>query len=203
MPVCAARCAPRSLGSIAASGTTTVYVTHDQTEALTLADRLAVLDGGEIQQVGTPREVYRAPANRFVASFLGAPPINLVRGARDGADLVFPFGRIPWPLALPDGVAAVDAGIRPEDLREVAPDTGRAADDVLRFGATVELVEWLGADSYAHVEPTTGGAATPRLVARLLPGSAVTAGDEIGLEVASRSLHFFDPTTGLRLGVVP
>jgi len=181
--------------------TTTVYVTHDQTEALTLADRLAVLHAGKIQQVGTPREVYRAPANRFVATFLGAPPMNLLHGARNAGDLVLPCGRVPWPSTLPDGVAAVDTGVRPEDLREVVSHTGPATDDALRFVGRVELVEWLGADSYAHVELTADGGSTTRVVARLSPGSAVEVGDEVGLEVAARSLHFFDPDTGDRLGV--
>ncbi len=181
--------------------TTTVYVTHDQTEALTLADRLAILDGGEIQQVGTPREVYRAPANRFVAGFLGAPPMNFLRGTRDGMDLVLPLGPMPWPSGLPDGTVTVDVGVRPEDVREVGPTEGRADDDVFRFRARVELVEWLGSESYAHVEMPRGGDSAQRLVVRLSPGGDVAEDDDIDIELARSRLHFFDPGTGIRLRV--
>jgi len=219
-------------------GTTTVYVTHDQTEALTLADRMAVLNRGEVQQVGTPREVYGRPANRFVAGFLGSPPMTFMRGERDGDEVVLPLGRVTAPG---DG-SDVEVGVRPEDVREAGSATRASADALprpgvgqaeapsdpsalLRFRARVELLEWLGAETYAHVEveeqdaraegagwgrkredgrprpePGPSGERPQRLVARLSPGSPVKEGDVVDLEVEARRLHFFDPDTGARLG---
>lgn len=182
-------------------GTTIVYVTHDQTEALTLGDRLAVMSGGEVQQVGTPRDVYRRPANRFVAGFLGAPPMTFMGGRREGGELVLPLGRVEWSEEPGASGTEVEVGVRPEDIHQADARTEVDGRATLRFRGTVELVEWLGAESYAHLEVADPrGGTERRLVARLSPRSEVREGDELALAVEVRSLHFFDPASGERLG---
>ncbi len=178
-------------------GTTTIYVTHDQTEALTLADRLAVLDGGVVQQVGTPVEVYRRPANRFVASFIGAPPMSFLTGRVANGALDLPLGRIPWSAG--GGPSRVQAGVRPEDVHEPEPDPPGGADE-LTFRASVELVEWMGSETHVHVRvESEGEGGGDRLVARLAAGRAPREGDDIELSIAIEDLHFFDPENGNRL----
>jgi multiple sugar transport system ATP-binding protein len=181
-------------------GTTVVYVTHDQTEALTLGDRVSILNGGEVQQVGTPRTVYRYPANRFVGAFLGAPPMNLMRGFREDGRLALPFGSLPWPAGLATNQDSLEVGVRPEDVHQAGPGEDPARTEV-RFRATVELVEWLGAETWAHVEAGAGpdGGRT-RLVARIEADGDVRAGHEIDLEVRAEHLHFFDASSGKRVG---
>jgi len=182
-------------------GATTIYVTHDQTEALTLADRMAVLHGGRVQQVGTPRDIYRTPATRFVAGFLGAPPMAFFEAVqRDGA-WASPVGAIPPSMGprpeprdeLPPRVVV---GVRPEDVHEATdppPDTGR-----LSFWGTVELLEWLGSETFAHVT-LPGDDEEAGLVARLSAGSTCREGEEVLLQVDPGALHFFHPTHGGRL----
>jgi multiple sugar transport system ATP-binding protein len=154
-------------------GTTTVYVTHDQTEAMTLGERIAVLRGGAVQQVGTPRELYRSPANLFVAGFIGAPAMNLLPGEVRGGRLRLPMLELPLPgplrLRLGPGPTPVIAGIRPEHLEPAdAPETGAveiggaqaAPGPQTRsavFPAVVELVEWLGAELYLHFDVQVAG----------------------------------------------
>ncbi|MCG6957223.1 MAG: sn-glycerol-3-phosphate ABC transporter ATP-binding protein UgpC [Gemmatimonadetes bacterium] len=196
-------------------GTTTVYVTHDQTEALTLADRMAVMSRGEVQQIGTPREVYDKPANRFIAEFLGTPPMTFMQGKAEGKDLVCPLGRVrrdtPTMLRGP-----VQVGIRPEDVREVTSTASPPFDaKALRFRARVDLVEWVGSETYAHAvveaaaRPQSGSADPPagaaalhgdqRIVARLAAGSTAREGDTVELEVDIARLHVFDHATGVRI----
>jgi multiple sugar transport system ATP-binding protein len=192
-------------------GVTTIYVTHDQTEAMTLADRLAVLRRGAVQQVGTPRELYGSPANLFVASFLGAPSMNLVAGELEGERLHLPMADLARPRqgGLPDRGPVV-AGVRPEDLREAH---AAAPGDVV-FEARAELIEWLGSDAYVRVDVAGGGdlAALSELdlpglrpdrcewIARLGAGSEVREGDAVRLAFEPAALHLFDGTTGARLG---
>jgi multiple sugar transport system ATP-binding protein len=178
-------------------GTTTIYVTHDQTEALTLADRLAVLEGGKVQQVGTPREVYAAPANRFVAGFLGAPPMNFLPGVRDAGEVVLAFGRAPWPGAAGDA-PELDVGIRPEDVLE-AGGPGPAPAAALRFEARVELIEWLGAETWAHVQPLGREGGGSRLVARLSSETAAREGETVALGIDPARLQYFDSAGGARV----
>jgi len=175
--------------------TTTVYVTHDQSEALTLADRMAVLHGGVVQQVGTPAEVYRSPANRFVAGFIGAPPMSFMIGSVSHGELALPIGKVPWPAG--DAPARVEAGLRPEDIREAHPNQENPSDGVV-FRGSVELVEWMGSETHAYVRVEAGGEVT-RLVARLPAGTKPREGDDLELSVALEAFHFFDPETGHRL----
>ncbi len=177
-------------------GTTTVYVTHDQSEALTLADRMAVLNQGVVQQVGTPAEVYRRPANRFVAGFIGAPPMSFMTGSVSDGALELPLGKVPWPLE--DEPARVEVGLRPEDVHEAGPDADQSDDDRIVFHGSVELVEWMGSETHAYVRV---GAAEEgvELVVRLPAATMPREGDDLKLSIALEDLHFFDPETGHRL----
>jgi multiple sugar transport system ATP-binding protein len=167
--------------------TTVLYVTHDQVEAMTLADRIVVMRDGLVQQVGVPRVVYARPANRFVAGFIGSPPMNFLEGELEGGAVVGQGFRI----ALPAGTAAdgrsVVVGIRPEAL-EVTTE----GDGALR--ASVEVVEPMGAEVLAHV----GTDAAP-MVVRLPGDSTVRAGDSLDLRVEPGSVHVFDPETEERI----
>ncbi len=174
-------------------GTTSVYVTHDQVEAMTLGHRLMVLNEGGVEQLGTPIELYERPATAFVAGFIGSPSMNLL-SARIGAE----GGRIELPggesLPLPDGVAfqggrAVTLGIRPEHLDMVAEDESVAH-------LKVDMVEFLGADTLVHGH--FGGERTD-LTVRLAGTKTMTSGDILPFTVAPERLHLFDPETGRRL----
>jgi multiple sugar transport system ATP-binding protein len=197
-------------------GTTTVYVTHDQVEAMTLGDRVAVLRDGTIQQCDTPERLFEAPANLFVAAFMGSPPMNLVEGeARDGR-----LRMAGIELPLPAGVrheGPVVAGVRPSDLQPAGAETGGP---VLR--AELEVVERLGSESHvifpvdaqrptgaaaaAADEATEDGDATlladddrARFTA-VVPGrTRLAVGDVLELAVAPEELHLFDPETGTAL----
>jgi multiple sugar transport system ATP-binding protein len=165
-------------------GATMLYVTHDQEEAMTLGDRVAVMRGGRLEQIGAPLDVYHRPATAFVAGFVGSPAMNLVPAT--AAD-----GRIRgdgFALELPVGAAgAVLAGIRPHDLEVVAPGDGDG-------DGTVELVEALGREVLAQIE--IAGAAL-RLLA---PSDArLRAGDRIGLRWRRDRVHLFDASSGDRL----
>jgi multiple sugar transport system ATP-binding protein len=171
-------------------GTTSLYVTHDQVEAMTVGDRVAVLRAGELQQLGTAREVYERPANTFVATFLGSPPMSLVeleaeggRARREGVD---------WPL--PAGLTArgrVFAGVRPEHARFA---DGEAAPHEVAVGASVTAVEPLGAESTVHLD-----VAGARLVARAAGFDAPALGSAARLLVDTRRLSWFDAATGHRI----
>ncbi len=176
-------------------GTTTLYVTHDQVEAMTLADRLVVLEGGRVQQVGCPVDVYRAPANRFVAGFIGTPPMNFLDGRlereRDSMVFVSDVLRIPLPPELrpdptPDSDTAVTLGVRPEDLALArGPST---ADDPGPGSVRGQLVltEVLGAHTHLHVE-----VGDRRLIAAVSSGSLPGPGQEVVLSMDPRRLHLF------------
>jgi multiple sugar transport system ATP-binding protein len=177
------------------TGTTMLYVTHDQSEAMTLGDRVAVLAGGLLQQVATPRELYERPANVFVAGFVGTPPMNLfpteISTAPSGSTLRVADQSLPLAgsaLAAAQDIDApngLTAGIRPEAFR-LASDTHGGP--VLR--ATVEHVEWLGHETLAHVA-VGAGASTVRLVARLPGMEQLSRGDGVSLEAPSE-VHLFD-----------
>ncbi|MEZ5797973.1 MAG: sn-glycerol-3-phosphate ABC transporter ATP-binding protein UgpC [Paracoccaceae bacterium] len=163
-------------------GATMVYVTHDQVEAMTLADRIVVFNDGRIEQVGTPMDLYEHPANRFVAGFIGAPSMNFLPVRADAGRVEVP-GMAPMPL--PAGKqGATELGVRPEHLALAA---GTDAD----IAGEIELIERLGAETYAYVR-------VPGLPADLtlrLPGdSAHTPGTRVALQIDWTRAKWFDAT---------
>ncbi|MDQ0015998.1 multiple sugar transport system ATP-binding protein [Variovorax boronicumulans] len=157
-----------------ALGATTIYVTHDQVEAMTLADRVVVLKDGLIEQVGTPLELYDRPANQFVAQFIGMPSMNMVAASAIPSFSAATGGRLPN-----DGFL----GVRPEGLR-VHPKQGAPVSDVL---GRVELIEALGADTLIHVD--VGGVP---LIARQNDRTPLQAGDDVAVELDPGVLHLFN-----------
>jgi multiple sugar transport system ATP-binding protein len=180
-------------------GITTLYVTHDQVEAMTMGDRIAVLNGGHIQQIGTPLELYQCPANRFVAAFLGTPPMNFLP-VTVKAPLQITRGEfrftLPemWSKVLQpyDGCELL-LGIRPEHLSLAVP----AAKNL---PVTVKLVEALGSDTYLICE--LAGLSEP-LNVRIEPTDQLRSGDTVWLGLKSDSLHFFDPLTERAIDLTP
>ncbi|MAQ85361.1 MAG: ABC transporter ATP-binding protein [Maritimibacter sp.] len=157
---------------------TMLYVTHDQVEAMTLADRIVVLNGGHIMQVGTPHELYTAPANTFVAQFIGSPKMNLlpVETTARGVELSAGKPALPVPVR-----PAEQLGIRPEALRLVAPEQGLVT-------GKVALSEYLGADLSVYVDTERAGRVTLRG-----PGTMkVTEGETVGLTFDPSEAHLFD-----------
>jgi multiple sugar transport system ATP-binding protein len=163
-------------------GVTTVYVTHDQSEAMTLGDRVAVLADGKLQQCATPRELYARPANTFVAAFIGSPAMNLCECRCDNGAVVLGGVRVPVPVSAPRGDIVV--GLRPESL-ELASDG---------IPAEVEVVEEIGADSYVFAAADVG-----KLVARVDTKRAPERGARITLRPRAEDAHLFDPASGQRL----
>ncbi len=173
--------------------TTGIFVTHDQVEAMTLGDRLMVLNGGVVEQIGAPFEVYSRPASLFVAEFIGAPAMNLLDGAIDGEgrQVAFAGAALTLDQSLPEAAGrAVRVGLRPEHL---APAGDVAAGGVLDI--TVEWIELLGADTVAHGRLADGQILTVRLAGN----HPVRIGDRLRLALAPADLHLFDPGTGLRI----
>ena len=168
-------------------GRTTVYVTHDQIEAMTMADRVVVMRSGLIQQIGPPDEVYRRPANRFVASFVGSPPMNILDGRIETAGGGRRFvGPIPIELpglagaTLADGPAAI--GIRSEELLLTGESTPGA------FPAVIELVEPVGADIFLTANLEGGAVVTIRVDAE----TKVAEGAPVHVQVAPGATRVFD-----------
>ncbi|HEY0515242.1 MAG TPA: sn-glycerol-3-phosphate ABC transporter ATP-binding protein UgpC [Thermoanaerobaculia bacterium] len=179
--------------------TTTVYVTHDQIEAMTMGDRIAVMNKGELQQVGTPLEVYDQPATLFVASFIGTPPMNFLPStlAGGGATVVASGFRMPVPEAFRAAAAGHDGmkvilGLRPENIREASRDGGGGTVPVT---ARVEFVEPLGHEVIVH-----GRVGDDLLVAKVDPHRSPKMGDTISLVVETDAAHLFDAATEKRLG---
>jgi ABC-type sugar transport system ATPase subunit len=170
--------------------TTTVYVTHDQVEAMTLGDRIVVLADGRIQQVGRPIEIYRAPANRFVAGFIGTPPMNFMEGTIDARDGGLAFAAEGVHLSLPSGrfdalrwPAPVTLGIRPEDLVVLQPaDEARGA----LVSGRVVLVEMLGGTSHVHFQ-----AGPHRLLATVAGDQLPRVGEGITVRARTERAHLF------------
>ena len=206
-------------------GTTTVYVTHDQTEALTLGDRVAVMRSGTLQQVGSPMELYNDPVNLFVAGFIGSPAMNFMPATVEGDSIKLPIGTIRLPAELRDKVGHAEghqliAGIRPENFEDAAL-VGDARDRGSTFRAQIEVLESLGSELYAHftvasdqqlesaelreLAEDAGGGEVPmageegRIVARLEPASTVRAGQESELWVDATRMHLFDLADGRSL----
>jgi multiple sugar transport system ATP-binding protein len=179
--------------------TTTVYVTHDQIEAMTMGDRIAVMKAGELQQVGSPLEVYDRPSNLFVASFIGTPPMNFIPATigEDGASVAASGFTIPMPQAFREAAAAckeqkVVLGVRPENIREAPREAG---DRIVAITAKVEFVEPLGHEVIVH-----GKVGDDLLVAKVEPHRAPKMGEEVRLVIEVDACHLFDPKTEKRLG---
>jgi multiple sugar transport system ATP-binding protein len=202
-------------------GTTTVYVTHDQTEAMTLGDRVAVMRAGVLQQVDRPNELYDNPVNIFVAGFIGSPSMNFFPATVEGDRLKLPFAEVPLPPALRQAAGAADgeliAGVRPEQFYDPAIETASGT----TFEVPVELVESLGAEVYVHFGIGSGGAQSEELaelaqdsgaadvpsagegmaVARLEPGTKARAGESMQLGLHPESIHIFDARSGRNLAL--
>ncbi len=176
-------------------GTTSLYVTHDQVEAMTLADRLVVMNDGVAEQIAAPLDVYARPASRFVAGFIGSPAMNFLPGrvAEDGAGVALDAGPVlPLRDAPRPGLAGrpVVLGVRPEHLEP-------AGDGAADIDLAVRLVETLGADLLAH--GALDGAAASLVTVRL-PGTAeVRERDVLPLRLAPGAVHLFDPESGRRI----
>jgi multiple sugar transport system ATP-binding protein len=203
-------------------GTTTVYVTHDQTEAMTLGERVAVMRAGILQQVASPRELYDTPRNLFVAGFIGSPAMNFFSGQIESDAIKTPMGTIPLDDELRrrlqqhgSGARAVIVGIRPEDFEDAkfAPE-GHVG---WTFDASIELTESMGSEIYAHfdfegddvqaeelreLQEDAGTSDVPQsgtsghAVARVDAGSDVRPGSRTRLWLDVRKLHLFDPSDG-------
>jgi multiple sugar transport system ATP-binding protein len=177
-------------------GVTTLYVTHDQVEAMTMGDRVAVMKDGVLQQCDTPRALYAQPVNAFVAGFIGSPPMNLVQGTVEDNAVRVGSTVIPVPAGVPAAVgAAVTVGLRPESLELAASGDG--------MPATVSLVEELGPEAFLHAHLANGNGATLSdggpVIARVAPGALPGRGDLIRLRVKDDSMLFFDADSGDRL----
>ena len=208
-------------------GITTVYVTHDQTEAMTLGDRVAVLKRGVLQQLATPRELYENPCNLFVAGFIGSPPMNFLPATVKGDSVELPFGTVKIPADKAEKAqnkGLLIAGIRPgyfEDANVVEDPAEEAT-----FDATVDVVEWLGNEAYAYIpfeappevqeqlnqleKDLDGESMRTQLVVSLDGSSRISEGDHAKIWVDARKIHLFDPGTGDNLtmdhdnaGIVP
>ncbi|MGE5637053.1 MAG: ABC transporter ATP-binding protein [Nocardioidaceae bacterium] len=208
-------------------GTTTIYVTHDQTEAMTLGDRVAVMRSGLLQQVGSPMELYNEPVNLFVAGFIGSPAMNFMPATLEDGDRVkLPIGTVRLGseqrerIGRLDGGRTLVAGIRPESFEDAAL-VGDALDQGSTFRARIEVVEAMGSELYAHFSVTSdqhiesqelrelaedaGAGEVPssgeegRIVARLDPDSRVREGEQAELWVDATRLHLFDPSDGRSL----
>ncbi len=176
-------------------GTTMIYVTHDQVEAMTLGQRIVVLKDGEVQQIDTPMALYERPANLFVAGFLGSPAMNVLQGqpVRAGSGFALELGE---GLRLELGQASVDrqwlgkpiaVGIRPESLQPVAVGQGG-------FQAVVEVIEPVGNEVFLNLRY-----GPHELIARVPPGATPLLGERIELKIATERLHFFEARSGQRL----
>jgi multiple sugar transport system ATP-binding protein len=206
-------------------GTTTVYVTHDQTEAMTLGDRVAVMRSGELQQVGSPMELYNHPLNLFVAGFIGSPAMNFMPATVEGGKVKLPIAEVDLPSDVHSRLGEVQgrqliAGVRPENFED-AGLVGEARNRGTVFRAHVEVLESLGSELYAHftvasdqqiesqelreLAEDVGGGEVPmageegRIVARLEPASQVRVGQEAELWVDASKVHLFDPEDGRNL----
>jgi multiple sugar transport system ATP-binding protein len=208
-------------------GTTMVYVTHDQTEAMTLGDRVAVMRAGIVQQVDTPKRLYDDPANLFVAGFIGSPSMNFVTGRIEGDDVTLPFGSAPLSertikaLRAAGGHASRDVivGMRPEHFEDAAL-VDAAAPHRLRFKAKIDVVESMGSELYAYFSVKAEGVESEQLadlardsgmedlpsagdgqqvVARLDPASRAAPDATLELALDTSEIKLFDPDGGRSL----
>jgi len=208
-------------------GTTTVYVTHDQTEAMTLGDRVVVMRGGVVQQVGTPQELYDRPVNLFVAGFIGSPAMNFMAGTLEEGSLRTSLGDFPVSdrlrreLASAKSARQVIVGLRPENFEDAALVPAQDREKGLTFGASIDVLESMGSDVYVYftgdrdttvsaaeleeIARDSGqadtGASGDTVVARLSAATSVREGGEAQLWADARALHVFDPATGRNLSL--
>ncbi|HUL51000.1 MAG TPA: sn-glycerol-3-phosphate ABC transporter ATP-binding protein UgpC [Candidatus Nitrosotalea sp.] len=189
-------------------GATMIYVTHDQVEAMTMGDRIAVMKDGVVQQVADPVEIYHRPANLFVAGFIGTPPMNFFRGVlrNRGSSLCFESGietggaatgAASFRLKLPDALASgtklkadqpIILGVRPEDFKRLPSDSRADASDALQ--ARVELVEPLGSETFVHLSSSPDS-----FIIRLDRMERATVGESWTIGIDAAKAHFFDPQT--------
>ncbi|AQT79092.1 ABC transporter ATP-binding protein [Mycolicibacterium litorale] len=204
-------------------GTTTVYVTHDQTEAMTLGDRVVVLRAGEAQQIGTPEELYGQPANLFVAGFIGSPAMNFFPATLTDVGVQLPFGEVTLADEIRQVIGRhpkptnVIAGIRPEHFEDAAVLDVYERIRALTFEVDVDLVESLGADKYVYFRTSGDGARSAQLaelaaesgagenefVARLSADSKAVVGQAIELAFDATKLQVFDADSGVNLTIPP
>lgn len=187
-------------------GVTTVYVTHDQTEALTMGDRIAVLNNGLLQQVGTPQEMYEHPANDFVAGFIGSPAMNLGSFTVDGTNAILGPARVPLSQATLDALTPADGGkitigFRPEGLEVVSENEENT------IPIEVEFVEELGSDAYVYGRlagsteglGSTDEGSAKQIIVRVPPRTAPARGGVIHARIRPGQQHNFSAATGMRL----
>jgi multiple sugar transport system ATP-binding protein len=207
-------------------GTTMVYVTHDQTEAMTLGDRVAVMRNGLLQQVAGPEELYGQPANLFVAGFIGSPAMNFMGGTLEDGKLRTGLGDFPLTgrqrQAL-EGAGTgreVIVGIRPEAFEDAALVSAEHRPSGIEFNATIDVIESLGAEKFVYFtrelgqtgnvaeleelardsgRAEVGGAAAETVVGRVDPASRLSEGEDARLWVDVRTIHVFDPASGRNL----
>jgi multiple sugar transport system ATP-binding protein len=197
-------------------GITTVYVTHDQTEAMTLGDRVAVLRRGVLQQLAPPRELYEQPVNLFVAGFIGSPPMNFMPATVKGGKVELPFATVDLPEHARDGRIPEDtlliAGIRPEYFEDASVMDSAKAGDGATFRATIDVVEWLGNEAFGYIpyeappeveaqleelaQELDSEALRTQIIVALDSSSRIRDGEEAELHVDSRRMHLFDPSSG-------
>ncbi|WP_129670132.1 ABC transporter ATP-binding protein [Phytoactinopolyspora endophytica] len=201
-------------------GITTVYVTHDQVEAMTLGDRVAVLRAGVLQQVDSPRKLYRNPANLFVAGFIGSPPMNFIPATVTEDGLSTPFGSVQLPPSRSvdlSGKEIVLLGARPESFEDADVVSDTVRDHGMTFEANIDVIEWLGNEQYAYVPyeaPETirqqladlereldSEALRTQLVVSLDASSLIEESSTASLWMDLRSVHVFDPGTGENLTI--
>ena len=173
-------------------GVTSLFVTHDQVEAMTLAQRMIVMNAGRIEQIGTPDQVYGQPASTFVAGFIGSPPMNLMQGQADGSRFTVGGQTLMLPAAAPRA-GAMTLGVRPEHAQ-----LGGQLHTSSGWPLKVEMLEMLGAERlvYGKLGGVDSAAFTLRIEATLTPPKS---GDTVQLHVAPEHLHWFEPATGQRV----
>jgi multiple sugar transport system ATP-binding protein len=202
-------------------GTTAVYVTHDQTEAMTLGDRVVVMHGGVAQQIGTPEELYERPANLFVAGFIGSPAMNFFPAALTPTGLTLRFGEVTLTQPVHDVLAQhptpekVIVGVRPEHLQDAALIDAYQRLGALQFEVKVDVVESLGADKYVYFTAegcavqsdqlakldTESWAAQREFVSRVPAESKAAKGQSLGLAFDTSKLAIFDAGSGVNLTI--
>lgn len=165
------------------SGITSVYVTHDQIEAMTLGSRIAVMKDGVLQQIGTPDDIYRRPANTYVASFIGSPTMNFINGTASGGMFAFAGGSLALDCPAPAG--AITLGQRPEHIHLDADAPWRGE---------VQVVEPTGADTYVVIQTAAG-----LITVRVPPSTPIKVGEQTGLSVSNKHNNWFDAQSGLRV----